>query len=397
METAPTARRTPSSPLVIIFIARTGLNTAHRIIYPFLPAIARGLGIPLASASMLVTLRLVAGLTAPVLGPSSDRFGRRRIMEIALLAFSLGGLLLASGNLFVAAAIAFFLLGLSKVLYDPAAHGYVGDTVPYARRARAIGFIEFSWSGAWLIGVPAAGFLIEQFGWRAPWAVLCALGLFSVLLTHAGLPPGGREIEENGGGQPLIATWRQLLCQRPILILLATSFFLVMALEAPFIIYGAWLETSFGLGISTLGLASIVIGLSEASAELGVTILTDRWGKRRSVVTGLLGLVASLVAWPWLAGMALVMLTFEFAVVSLIPLATELAPKSRATLLSLNIAAFSLGRIVGAAAGGWLWQWRPDQIIYQAAFGAICALVAALLMGRAMPDVEGSLAGPKAL
>jgi predicted MFS family arabinose efflux permease len=382
-----------SRPLAIILVARTSLNTAHRIIYPFLPAIARGLGISLASASMLISLRLAAGLVAPLLGPASDRFGRRRVMELALLLFSLGGLLLAIGSPLITAAAALVLFGLAKVLYDPAAHGYLGDTIPYVRRARAVGLIELSWSAAWLIGVPSAGFLIDQLGWRAPWAVLCGLGLLSLALTRAGLPATGKAGARPDRGQPLTTTWRQLLSQPAVRILLATSFFLVLALELPFIIYGAWLETSFGLGLTSLGLASIVIGLSEAAAELGVTTLTDRLGKRRSIVIGTLGLAASLVAWPWLArwglvpalaGLAAVMVSFEFAIVSLIPLATEVAPGSRATLLSLNLAAFSLGRIVGSTAGGWLWQLRPEQITYHAVAGAVCALVAASLMGAGL-------------
>ena len=44
--------------------------------------------------------------------------------------------------------------------------------MPYHRRGRVVGAIELSWSSAWLLGVPASGFLIERLGWRAPWAVL---------------------------------------------------------------------------------------------------------------------------------------------------------------------------------------------------------------------------------
>ena len=160
----------------------------------------------------------------------------------------------------------------------------------------------------------------------------------------------------------LIATWRSLLSSRPIVVLLLTSLLLTVANEVPFIVYGAWLETTFSLSLSALGLASIVVGLAEASAELGTTLLTDRLGQRRSVLFGLLGLAASLLLLPWLsqnglapalAGVALMLFTFEFGIVSLLPMATELAPDARATLLSLNIMAMSLGRILGAGIGAW--------------------------------------------
>jgi predicted MFS family arabinose efflux permease len=386
--------------LPIILVARTTLNSSLRVVYPFLPSIARGLGIPLAAAGGLVTLRQVAGLAAPFLGPLADLRSRRSVMEAALLIFSLASLLLAGIGTLPAAAVAYILYGLAKILYDPTMLAYVGETVPYAARARVIGVAELAWSGAWLIGVPAAGFLIERFGWRSPWAVLFGLGLFSLVLTRIGLPPGRRSPNSIKRGQAiamLLATWRDLLRRRHVVILLLTSVLMTTAVEATFIVYGAWLETAFGLSLSTLGLASIVVGLAELGGEFGTALLTDRLGKRRSVLLGLVGLVASLLLLPVLArlglaaalgGVMLVTLSFEFGIVSLLPLATELVPEARASLLSLTMTAFSLGRILGAVMGGWLWQGQAGAIALNALAGAACALIAALLMLWGMVELR---------
>lgn len=398
--------------LALIFAARTTLNTAHRIVYPFLPALARGLGISLATASGLVTVRFVAGLAAPLLGPWIDRRPRRHTMELALGLFVLASAMLAAGSVLAAgtmpaasrlpaaaAVAAFALFGLSKVLYDPAVHAYVGDTVPYAQRGRAIGAVEFSWSSAWLLGVPAAGFLIDRYNWQVPWLLLAALGLLALGLTRAGLPlvrPAGPAGEGLSLARRLLRQWHGLLRQRRVLALLLTSLLLTMASELPFIVYGAWLEGAFGLGLSTLGLASMVVGLAEASGELGTTVLTDRLGKRRSVQAGLLGLGGSLLALPLLAGMGLagalagvvlMVLSFEFAIVSLLPLATELAPGARGSLLALNMTTFSLGRIAGATAGGWLWQWAGERMTANAVAGAACALLAAVVVSFGLAEL----------
>lgn len=391
--------------LPIIFATRTTVSTAIRLVYPFLPSIARGLGIPLATASRLVTLRMVGGMAAPLLGKLADRYGRRRVMEVALLLFALAGLLMAGLGTLAAAAVAFTLYGFAKALYDPAVHAYVGDEVPYEERGRAVGIIELSWSGAWLLGVPASGVLIERFGWRAPWAALIALGLAGLGLTRAGLPPAYRPAGRERGGSLLasmVGTWRALLGRRPVLVLLATSFLLTMAIEVPFIVYGAWLETAFGLSLSTLGLASTVVGVADAAAEFGTAVITDRLGKKRSVLVGLLGLAASLVALPWLsrlglaavlAGVMLMLLNFEFGIVSLMPLATELAPEARASLFSLAVTAMSLSRVLAALVGGWLWQWQS--IALNAGAGALCALVGALLLVWGMTEVAQSARGSR--
>jgi predicted MFS family arabinose efflux permease len=391
-------RKSFAAQLPILFLVRTVINASHRIIYPFLPSIARGLGVSLTTAGGLITLRLAAGMAAPFLGPLADRQGRRRVMELALLAFTLASLLLAGVGTLPAAALAFALYGISKVLYDPAVHAYVGDSVPYRRRGWAIGIVELSWSSAWLLGVPATGFLIERLGWRAPWAGLAGLGLLSLGLTRTALPPIARAAAR-GDARPLaaslLAVWHSLLRRRHVVVLLLTASLLALSNEIPFIVYGPWLEETFGLDLTTLGLASTVVGLAEATAEVGTSLITDRLGKRRSVLIGLLGLAVSLAVLlvlrrlglgAALLGVALMFLAFEFSLVSLLTMATELAPEARASLLSLIVTAFSLSRIGGTFVGTWLWRWHNMGL--HAALGIACALVAALLLGLGAREVE---------
>lgn len=389
-----TQRRDFDKQLAIIFLSRTVLNTAYRIIYPFLPTLARGLGIPFDTASQLVALRVLANMTAPVLGPLSDRYGRRRFMEIALVMFVVASALLAGVGTVATAALAFIGYGLAKALFDPAVHAYVGDMVPYAERGRAIGIVEFSWAGAWLLGVPASGFLIERFGWRAPWGVLILLGVVGAWLVHAGLPPAdvtNQHTRGNHGIHPIkdmVATWWSLARRRNVVVLLLVGTLLTFSIEVPFIVYGAWLEDTFGLQLGALGLASAVVGIAEAAAEFGTAVITDRLGKERSVAVGILGLAGSLMLLPVLpgyglaaalGGIVLMMLTFEFGLVSLLSLATEVAPDARAALLSFVFTAFSLGRLVGGPLGGWLWKLQPN-IAYQAGLGVVCSLVATVLL-----------------
>ncbi len=382
--------------LAIILLIRTVLNTPSRVVYPFLPAIARGLGVSLSVATQVVSLRVVAGLTAPLVGPLSDRFGRRRIMELGLLLLVLAGIALAGSGSIAAAAVAFALYGLAKAIFDPAVLAYLGDSVPYAKRGRAMGLSEMSWSAAWLLGVPTTGFLMERINWRAPWAVLSVLGVLGAVLTRLGLPNARgpvRPVMRTGLLTAVLGTWGGLLRRRKVVIVLTVSTLLMAALEVPFIVYGAWLESTFGLSLSALGVASTVVGLAEAVAELGTTLFADRLGKRRSVLAGLIGLTASLALLPWiariglvpaLAGVVLMMLTFEFALVSFLPLVSEVAPDARAGLLSFYITAVSMGRLGAALLSSWLWRWQS--IALQAWVGGALALIAAVIMALESDD-----------
>jgi predicted MFS family arabinose efflux permease len=102
-----------------------------------------------------------------------------------------------------------------------------------------------------------------------------------------------------------------------------------------------------------------VIGIAELTSEGAVALYVDRLGKRRAVAIGigtnalacLLLPVLSFGVEGALLGLFLFFLTFEFGVVSLVPLMTELAPGARATLMAGNVAAFSGGRMLGALIG----------------------------------------------
>ena len=132
-----------------------------------------------------------------------------------------------------------------------------------------------------------------------------------------------------------------------------------MASEIIFVVFGAWLEDSFSVSLAVLGGAALLIGSAELLGEGATFAFTDRLGKRRAV---LIGLIVSMESYGLLAfansemvvGLGLIavaILGFEFAYVSSVPLATALAPDSRARYLAWMVVAIGIGRSVGAAIG----------------------------------------------
>jgi hypothetical protein len=66
----------PRSVWTTILPARSLINAQFRIAYPFLPAISRGLGVPIEVGSLLLTVRGLIGVSSPLFGYLSDRRGR---------------------------------------------------------------------------------------------------------------------------------------------------------------------------------------------------------------------------------------------------------------------------------------------------------------------------------
>jgi predicted MFS family arabinose efflux permease len=344
--------------IVAFSVARTVINTGHRMVYPFLPTFARGVGVDLEAVALAVTARSALGLISPLFGSLADRRGRKAAMIAGLLIFVGGMALVAVWPTYPALFIALTLGGVGKLIYDPSMQAYIGDRVEYTRRGLAIAITELSWSTAFLLGVPILGWLIERSGhWEAPFPVLAVSSLLMALMLWFVIPSDTPSITTT---RPALAEGiRVILRYTPALAGLAIAFLVSSSNEVVGIIYGAWMEDSFGLQVAALGLASAVIGIAELTSEGAVALYVDRLGKRRAVAVGigtnalacLLLPVLSFGVAGALAGLFLFFLTFEFGVVSLVPLMTELAPGARATLMAGNVAAFSGGRMLGALIG----------------------------------------------
>ena len=360
------SNRVPSFIWTTILPARLLINAQFRIPYPFLPAISRGLGVPLEVASLLLTVRGLLGATSPFFGYLSDRIGRKPLMLAGLLMLSAGAALLVTGRSFGLALVAFALLGLAKSSYDPAMQAYVSDTVPYEHRGRALGATELSWSASWLFAVPATGLLIARWNWRTPFLIIALLALVSLFgtlrlkaaRTASADRPGEAALRDNLRGY-----LRPLLSRRTLLVL-AVSALVILANEFFFIIYGVWMETQFGLAATGLGLTSVVVSLAELAAAAISAVSVDRVGKHRALFIGLAANVCAYLLLRGLAsnfggalaGITLLAATSEYAIVSTLPLVSELAPTARGTVMAVNVALTSIAAAVASLVAPRLWQ-----------------------------------------
>jgi predicted MFS family arabinose efflux permease len=353
-----TTRRTPTLPFLLFAFtaARTVVNTGYRMVYPFLPVIARGLGVGLSDVALAITARSSLGLASPFLGSFADVVGRRRTMVFGLMLFGVSLLIVGVWPTLPALFLSLILAAAGKLILDPSVGAYLGDRVPYARRGLAMGLSEVSWSGAFLLGVPLVGWLIARTGWNRPFALLALLGLACAGVMRF-LVPQGRADDRTTPS--LRRSFAAILASRATVAGLVVGLLISTSNEVVNIVFGAWLEQGFGLQVAALGAASAAIGMAELSGEGLVAGLTDRLGKRRAVALGIAGnALACLAIEPLahslpgaLAGLFLFYITFEFALVSSIPLMSELVPGARATTLAGNMGSHSAGRAVGALIG----------------------------------------------
>jgi predicted MFS family arabinose efflux permease len=381
---SPTAARAAPRlrvQLVAVTLTRVVINTAHRMVYPFLPALSRGLGIPFESLTALLSLRGALGVVSPAIGGLPDRFGRRKALLIGLLIFSVGLALPAVFPGWLAFVLFVVLVAVGKVIFDPALQAYLGDRTPYARRGLVMAFSELGWSGAALVGIPLAGLLIARSDWRAPFLPLAVAGLAAGAGLWFIIPSDAPVPGQASAARPghTAAIWRNPV----VLAGLGLGLLISLGNENLSVVYASWLEQSFGLTVVVLGLSTTVIGLAELAGEGMVMALSDRLGKRRVIAAGLLASAAAYLALPLagaslqlaLGGLFFVFITFEFTVVAMLPLMTELVPSARGRVMTTNVAAYAAGRMLGDLVAGSLFHLGFFWIGLVSAASSLAALV----------------------
>lgn len=350
---------------MLLTLARTLVNTMHRMVYALLPVFARGVGVDLATFTQALTARSLLGAASPLIGFISDRRGRKFGILAGMTLFLLGTGTVILWPTFPALVAAMLLTTTGKYVLDPSIHALIGDQVRYEQRGRAIAIIEMGWSLSFIVGIPLAGFLIARGGWTAPFPLLTGLALIAIVILARSLPGSAPRRASAGLPHRPLSSLQSILAHPSAIAGLLVGVWISAGNEVVNIVFGVWLEGSFQLKVTGLGAASLVIGLSELAGEGLVGALTDRLGKTRAIVGGLILNSLMAVALPALgqtlpgavAGLFLFYFTFEFTIVSTLPMMTEILPERRATLLAANIAGLSLGRALGAWVAPAVFAW----------------------------------------
>ena len=179
-------RTTPPKIITLILLAGLSALTMN-IFLPSLPGMAAWFGVPygLMQQSVALYLALSAALQI-VIGPISDRFGRRNVLLWSLVLFliaTVGTLLAPNATMFLIFRMAQAVIASGMVL----SRAIVRDMVADAQAASMIGYVTMGMSLVPMIGPVIGGFLDDLYGWQANFALLLILGVAVLALVWADL------------------------------------------------------------------------------------------------------------------------------------------------------------------------------------------------------------------
>ncbi|NML44187.1 MFS transporter [Ramlibacter sp. G-1-2-2] len=350
------------SAILLLSIGAFFSGAGLRICDALIPRLARDFAItPGTAGRVVLTFAIAYGLSQLAFGPLGDRYGKARMVTVALFGCAIGAAACALAPGFNALTGLRMVWGLAAAGVMPLSMAWIGDAVPYEQRQGMLARLLMGTLTGMMAGQLAGGLFADStLGWRGAFAMLAVgYGATAVLLLlrlrHIGMNAAPRS-----GSVGFVAQLSTVLREPWALRVLAAVFAEGVLLLGPMAYLPAYLHQRYGLTLSAAsGLVALyaVGGLVYAMAARHIV---QRWGERRMVLAG--GIVMGL-AWLalylsplfWLAGPAALFLGFGTYLYhnTLQTNATQMAPTARGTAVAMFAFCFFFGQAMGVSWAGW--------------------------------------------
>ena len=181
-----------------------------------LPTIVRELG-ELSHLSWVVTAYLLAStIVAPLYGKLGDMYGRKIVLQIAIVVFLVGSVLCGLSQTTAQLVLARGLQGIGGGGLIVTATAVVGDLVPPRERGRYQGIFGAVFGIATIVGPPLGGLLVDHLSWRWIFYINLPTGAVALFLVGAILrsrtPEQQRTIDYLGAISLSVAVTAIVLC-----------------------------------------------------------------------------------------------------------------------------------------------------------------------------------------
>lgn len=255
-------------------------------VVPALPAMAQAFNLHQSNNGALVAQLVMSAPSvmilfgAPLGAFASERFGRRKCLLTALMAFSLFGVAgVVVSNLFVLIATR-LVLGLATGVSMGLSITFAGDYFAGEQRERVLGYAAAGSSVFSVILLALGGWLVEWGGWHAPfYFYLVGLVAFGLAWSALGGPTQSEVKERVAAPERSLGSLFRELWPAYLLVVFLSAGVFMLTVQGPFL-----LESN---GISSAGTRGMILSLyslTAFSASMTYGFLRRRLGIRQILV-----------------------------------------------------------------------------------------------------------------
>ena len=384
--------RTRTPALGFIFVTLLLIVLGFGIIIPVLPGLVTEFkGNNLSDGSiwygvLVAAFSVMQFVSAPILGALSDRYGRRRVILIALAGSAIDYVIMGFapnlGWLFVARVISGMTAGAFATCY-----AYIADVTPPERRAAGFGIVGAAFGVGLVIG-PALGGYLGHVSLRLPFFVSAgcvALNwLYGAFVLPESLPLEKRRAFSWSRANP-VGSLLALRRFRGVMDLAGVHFIYMFGqviMQSTWVLFMGY---RFHWGLDKVGLSLTVAGVGAAVVQGRlVRPIISRIGERRGLILGLSLVCVTFVGYgvvPWAWAIYPVILVGSFG---------GIAGPATQSLVTRHVPADEQGAVQGSLAGLQSLASILAPLLATWSFG-VCVKDGALLPLPGIPFFEGAL------
>ncbi|WP_161139791.1 multidrug effflux MFS transporter [Propylenella binzhouense] len=295
-------------PPILALVAISSVSPfAINVIVPSMPAIQRHFGAGYGTVQFVLSLFLVAVAAGQMLvGPVSDRFGRRPVLLAGFVLFTVSSAAAAAAPTIGVLIALRIVQGVGGCVGITLGRAIVRDLFDRRQAASMLGYVTMGLAMAPMVAPFCGGILQEFIGWQAVFLFMAAFGLACLAITWAYIGETNLARTPHLSFSTMARDFRLLLSERPFRLytastgLTAGAFFAFLG-GAPFVsehileigpsVYGLW------FGLLAIGYAIGNYVTARLTERLGLSVLI-LWGSYLALLATAAAMALFAVGYP---------------------------------------------------------------------------------------------------
>ncbi|WP_237392034.1 MFS transporter [Paenibacillus dendrobii] len=378
--------------MINMFIAMLGIG----LVIPILPKLLEDFNAGGTAAGYLIAASgLTQFLFSPLAGEWSDKYGRKRMIVLGLVLFTLSQFLFAIAGVMWLLYVSRFLGGIGAAMMVPAMMAYVADSTTEDTRGKGLGMLGAAMSLGFVIGPGIGGFLADL-GLRAPFYISALVAAIATVLSFFMLKETLSEERLQAARQSQQkreSIVKQLITsvKAPYFIYLILVFTLTFGLVNFEAVFSLFVDNKYGYTTKEISVM-ITVGALVGVVVQGALInkLLHRFGENKlinvSFLISAIMMVLMLLSGNFWYNMVLILIFFTFTSIMRPAINTVLSKmagsEEQGFVMGMNNAYMSLGNIFGPALAGILFDVHVNLPYSFGAIVLVLSLVLSLSWGK---------------
>ena len=215
--------------------------------------------------SVVSAYAISAGISGFLAAGFADKFDRKKLLVFFYTGFILGTVFCGLAFNYETLLTARIVTGLFGGVIGSISMAIVADLFTLQQRGRVMGFVQMSFSGAQILGIPAGLFLATSFNWNASFFMVVIVASAVILLLLAKLKPVTAHLKLQTTKSPLKHLWKTLIKREYLWGYFAIAFlsmggFMIMPFSSAFLVNNVMIkQEELPLIFLFTGLSSMII------------------------------------------------------------------------------------------------------------------------------------------